>query len=432
MSAGEWGGNAGVAQPPTFFPMKRPAACIPKPKEETKKPKADTKDTNQLTADNVEQFKDQPLDQKLELYRSWASKQIDAGQLDYQLLNKVLRQLMDQNNMSALWSRLKTSLKKTGSKQVREAWEKICDKGMREGKTDKKSEVLCINLALGSDTDKNWEDYLSEEFLSLAQVDKVASTGEWMYYGALEKKHGKEELDDIIKTGKMDTTTDRWGDTMYHRKRIITSSEQIREHRATISKKVKTNTTAHDKNTTALDTFAKARGIIGTTTGVDASGSQPDAEEKDPKATAKKDDQDENEGYGDGDAEGGEQPGNDGDGEEVDGDEAGGEQTEQAPKPPKNQVDSFAKQLTDKMGSVIRCVELLKGKSLAKAIRDKLSHYQDRIPTLAKEMLRLGSAKKPDDKEIKKKVKEAEKMLADIKELLSVARPHIQKKGTTE
>ena len=115
-----------------------------------------------------------------------------------------------------------------------------------------------------------------------------------------------------------------------------------------------------------MDTFAKARGIIGTTTGVDASGSQPDAEEKDPKATAKKDDQDENEGDGDGDAEGGEQPGNDGDGEEVDGDEAGGEQTEQAPKPPKNQVDSFAKQLTDKMGSVIRCVELLKGKSLAK------------------------------------------------------------------
>ena len=211
MSAGERGGNAGVAQPPTFFPMKRPAACIPKPKEETKKPKADTKDTNQLTADNVEQFKDQPLDQKLELYRSWASKQIDAGQLDYQLLNKVLRQLMDQNNMSALWSRLKTSLKKTGSKQVREAWEKICDKGMREGKTDKKSEVLCINLALGSDTDKNWEDYLSEEFLSLAQVDKVASTGEWMYYGALEKKHGKEELDDMIKKGNMETTTDRWG-----------------------------------------------------------------------------------------------------------------------------------------------------------------------------------------------------------------------------
>ena len=91
---------------------------------------------------------------------------------------------------------------------------------------------------------------------------------------------------------------------MYRRKRIITSSEQIREHRATISKTVKTNATAHDKNTTALDTFAKARGIIGTTTGVDASGSQPDAEEKDPKATAKKDDQDENEGDGDGDAEG--------------------------------------------------------------------------------------------------------------------------------
>ena len=65
--------------------MKRPAACIPKPKEETKKPKANTKDANQLTADNVEQFKDQPLDQKLELYRSWASKQIGAGQLDYQL-----------------------------------------------------------------------------------------------------------------------------------------------------------------------------------------------------------------------------------------------------------------------------------------------------------------------------------------------------------
>ena len=89
----------------------------------------------------------------------------------------------------------------------------------------------------------------------------------------------------------------------------------------------------------------------------------------------------------------------------------------------------MAKQLTDKMGSVIRRVELLKGKSLAKAIRDKLAQHQDRIPSVAKDLLRLGTAaKKQDAKEIKKKVREAENMLSEIKKLLAVARPHIQKK----
>ena len=101
---------------------------------------------------------------------------IDASKLDYLVMNNVLRELMGQNNMSALWSRLKTALKKTGSKQVQEAWDKICERGVREGKTEKKAEVLCINLAFGNDPDKNWEDYLSEEFLSIAQFDKVSNT----------------------------------------------------------------------------------------------------------------------------------------------------------------------------------------------------------------------------------------------------------------
>jgi hypothetical protein len=80
------------------------------------------------------------------------------------------------------------------------------------------------------------------------------------------------------------------------------------------------------------------------------------------------------------------------------------------------------------MCSVIRRVDLLKGRTLAKAIRDKLAQHQDRTPSVAKDLLRLGTAKKQDAKEIKKKVREAEKMLSEIKELLAVARPHIQQK----
>ena len=54
-------------------------------------------------------------------------------------------------------------------------------------------------------------------------------------------------------------------------------------------------------------------------------------------------------------------------------------------------------------------------------------NHQDRIPTLAKEMVRFWSAKEPDNKDIKeiKKVMEVEKMLANIKDVLNVARPHI-------
>ena len=44
---------------------------------------------------------------------------------------------------------MNTVAKKTVSKQVQEAWDKICERGAREGKTEKKAEALCINLAFG-------------------------------------------------------------------------------------------------------------------------------------------------------------------------------------------------------------------------------------------------------------------------------------------
>jgi len=99
-------------------------------------------DPDCLTDTNMANFKGCTLEKKLELYSEWANKMIDTGKLDYQVMNNVLRELMDQNNMSALWSTLKTALNNTGSKQVQEAWGKICERGVREGKTETKAEVL--------------------------------------------------------------------------------------------------------------------------------------------------------------------------------------------------------------------------------------------------------------------------------------------------
>ncbi|MFM7981896.1 MAG: hypothetical protein ACKPKO_21510, partial [Candidatus Fonsibacter sp.] len=90
------------------------------------------------------------MEKKIELYLYWANKDIDAGQLDYNLMSKVLRDLMDQNNMSALWSRLNTALNNTASQHVQETWDKICERGMFERSSEKKAEVLCVNLAFGN------------------------------------------------------------------------------------------------------------------------------------------------------------------------------------------------------------------------------------------------------------------------------------------
>ena len=52
--------KAGFDQPPTTFPMKRPAACIPTPNEDTKNTKVTAYNANEFTADNAEKFKEQP------------------------------------------------------------------------------------------------------------------------------------------------------------------------------------------------------------------------------------------------------------------------------------------------------------------------------------------------------------------------------------
>ena len=205
---------------------------------------------------------------------------------------------------------------------------------------------------------------------------------------------------------------------------IITASEHIREHKAVIGKKSKINAGEHDKMSGAINAFAKGRGMLGLQARKDLS-DKGAVDDKDQPACSSGNTI-EVDGIGKDEAEGDE-----GEKEESgEGDGNGDEEPEEQPEktPQRNPLDVVAKQLTDKMGSVIRCVELLKGRSLAKAIRDKLAQHQDRIPSVAKDLLRLGTAKKQDAKEIRNKVREAEKMLSEIKELLAVARPHIQKK----
>lgn len=401
---------------------KKPSAVVSQ-QEPVQQVAASGQEKLELTPENVHIFKGEPLEKKLDLYREWASKQIDNGNMDYQLLNSVLKKLMDANHMSLLWGRLRTAIKKSTSAQVKDAWDKICERGMRDGKTERKNEVLCIQLALGNSATKKWEDYLSEEFLSIATVEAEVKTAEWMYYGAMEKKHGKDELDDMIAKGKLETCTDRWGDRMYRRKRIIVSNSTAKEHKATIMKKARIEAPAYDKMEEAVLGFAKTRGLhVGSSSGCTAPplelASVEEDDQDDPAAKC-----DEHVGAGQGAEDMSEGQDKDKGAEE----EQGKEQGVQKPKQPT--LEGLSKQLTDKLGVVIRCVELLAGKTLAKAIRDKLLNHQDRIPVLAKELLRLDKAQKQDKREISKKTKEAEKVLSDIKHLVALARPHIQKRS---
>ena len=50
------------------------------------------------------------LNEKITIYKDWASKHMDKGRLDYASMTQVLRKIMTPKDMSALWSRLKTAM----------------------------------------------------------------------------------------------------------------------------------------------------------------------------------------------------------------------------------------------------------------------------------------------------------------------------------
>ena len=77
------------------------------------------------------------------LFRKYVTQQATASPA------KLLKKMFTKDEMSALWSRLRTAVK-GASDTVRENWSKICTLNMREGKNEKKNHTLALTLAFPS------------------------------------------------------------------------------------------------------------------------------------------------------------------------------------------------------------------------------------------------------------------------------------------
>ena len=362
---------------------------------------------NVLTEENVtELIQGKSLDEKLVLYREWANTQIEDGMCNLKKLESMLKKMMDEKSMSTLWMRLKQVMKKDASENTKQAWNQLCEKGMREGKREKKNVVLCAQVAFGNPGDNSWEEYLKEEFKTIARIDSKASTSEWVYKGQLETKHGKEETEDMIRKGKFETMTDRWGDLMYRRKRVITTTAVETRNEARVTKKAKIDANQYATAEAAIQEY-----------GNNGAGS---TDHPNPGAA-------ELQGLADGvqPADGDEQV-------ELEDEKPKEEDDEEEPPKPEEEklpsIEQMIKLLHDKVGAAMKCSEHLKGKTLAKSIRNNLEGVKNKMEDLRMDFLKISTQRNPDERGIKKKIKEGQKLVAKSKELLMLAKPHLIKK----
>ena len=126
---------------------------------------------------------------------------------------------------------------KASSPETSEKWETVCNKSAREGKDKIKNTVLAVNMAFGQDEQVEWESMLQTEVVSISLIKEGQLKGEWMYRGQLEQKHGKDEVDDMIKKGKLETRKDKWGDTEYRKRREISSQTLRTMHTGEMTRK---------------------------------------------------------------------------------------------------------------------------------------------------------------------------------------------------
>ena len=322
------------------------------------------------------------LDEKIQIYRQWADMNINRGRLDYAAMTTVMKELMTTGEMSALWSRLKTAMK-GASGHVKQAWQSVCSSSTREGKVAEKNKVLAVQLAFGGEKDDHaWEDMLSEEFMSYTHKKGKKFKGEWMSERYMRKVYGDEEFEDMLKKGKLQKRKDAWGDDEFQ-KRIETEEEGWEHaHGGGMQFKGKLNDEDAKKRKAAF--FKNMEGTTG---------------EEDKLEVLPPDDP-------------------------TEADKKNKNKDKDKTMTPEGRVDRSQRTLHAIIGSLNKTIALLKGKTLAKSIRDEMLVCLNKMSSLQKDMLGALAAENIHSAKASMFEKNAEKLSANAKNLVHLAKPH--------
>ena len=113
-----------------------------------------------------------------------------------------MKNYFTDGEMSALWSRLNTSIKSAG-KECAEMWDKLKNMPQRSGKNAAKQKVLMLKLTKPD----VWKEMMQSEIKEFVRVDKLETQEVPKSKGELEMIHGKEEAHELINKGWFNTVT---------------------------------------------------------------------------------------------------------------------------------------------------------------------------------------------------------------------------------
>ena len=139
----------------------------------------------------------------------------------------ILRKFFGPNDMSALWSRLNTAVKKS-SPSLKQKWTDLKKKGQARAvrKNEQKNEILALKLTI--DDDDEWARQSIQVMETFTATETHSREGEWFYRGELEQKLGRKEASEHIEMGKYESDEDDQGTKVYRKVRRIDKKEVSR------------------------------------------------------------------------------------------------------------------------------------------------------------------------------------------------------------
>ena len=153
---------------------------------------------------NDKKQKTEDLDQRIEGFKEYCAKETDVWKR-----GQYLKEYFTQDEMCALWGRLKT-MRSNASQQVQDTWKDIEKRSVHEGKTVEKHNFLAVAL-----TEKmHWERLLVTRWYKFKRSQRQKVEGKQVYWGELVQQHGYEEASQFVAMGKYRAFKDRQGKTI--------------------------------------------------------------------------------------------------------------------------------------------------------------------------------------------------------------------------
>ena len=138
---------------------KKPAAAGDLEEEAIKKEKEDVPETSDQEKQEKEEKPPKSLDEKVEEFQKEVESRIAAGKCDGDDMAHIMKESFSAGEMSALWGRLQTCMKKAAP-STQQAWSDIKTQGQKHGKNTAKNRILALNLFHGHE----WESHAAEAF----------------------------------------------------------------------------------------------------------------------------------------------------------------------------------------------------------------------------------------------------------------------------